>query len=93
MKLKIDLSFNTDQDSDPEFTAQPVYVPLSTQAAALVAQGIGLADLFDLEPGDGDLDVRVRGSIPFRVPILRRDVNLPLDARLEISVVEDQARA
>lgn len=87
MKLRIDLSFDADRDGKPEFVAKPVFLPLSDQAATLLGQGIALADLFDAKPGDGRFQVDAEGRIPVRIPIIRRDVDIPFNACVELSVV------
>lgn len=64
--LQISLSSNLDSDAEPEINVTPVDQKISDQVADVLDSVISLADLSDLNPGNGKFEVASKLRIPVK---------------------------
>lgn len=85
-RLQVGLNINTDADAEYEIQVTPVDIEIPEGAAKLLKQGIGLIDLADAEPGDGELDVPAKFKVPTRLRIFGKNIEFTVDAMIELRV-------
>ena len=77
--LQIAIQIDADRNGANEVNVTPIDVPLADAVANPLALALGLADLGDSTPGNGQLDEKAHVRVPVRINLFVTKLNVAVD--------------
>lgn len=80
-RLQIEIQGDVIGDEKPEFKVTPIDIELPDTLAHSLQQAFQVADAFDSEPGDGELDQVFKTKVPIKLNLLFTKLNTSVEVK------------